>query len=452
MVIRRRTCSFGVLAILGVGLGVAQGADPSLCIEPQAGCHRPGGIEVRVRMGASEQGIVGGQFVLEYDPSVLQVVDEMPGRACDPASPFEFILLTQDDHASGRLFCAFGVNFLKSSEGTLGPATLGCLSFSPAPGANTATDLCLAEGLHPLSTLLVDNEGHAVPVDTSVDCPEGLSPPSLTCNALTLQEHCTCVPDTLDCHGFDTPCRLGVCNPQTELCEVAFINEGGPCDDGDACTPVDRCNDEGLCIGEGCENSSLCPVSGACLGLDSTLLVRIQLTEGDRVINGGQFSLEYDPLELDLVSISPGSDCDGGSPYSQEVSEMVNEAAGHVFYAVGVELGGPAGTDGPTTLACVEFLDLGDGGGDLCLVEGFNPFSTILTDEFGYAVSPGSITVCPRIDGNPPAACAGFEFCRIPTASAWGLAILTLLLLTTSKVVFAYQRSEIDLACRKSCK
>ncbi len=428
-------CVVALGTVLGLFLTRTAAAGPSVCLVTQEGCLTPGGIEVRVQMGLAEEEVVGGQFVIQYDPSVLQLIDAAPGRTCDPASPFGLEISQSNNPTTGEVFYAVGVSFLKGMDGTIGPATLACLSFAPATNADAATDVCLAEG-STTANRLVNRDGQPVPIDNSVDCPAAA--PMLACDEVLLQAHCTCVPDTEDCHAFDTECRLGVCNPATELCEIASINEDGTCDDGDPCTPLSRCRG-GQCVGEGCQTSSLCPQSASCLGLDSTLQVVVMLTPGDRPIRGAQFSVLYDSTELQLVEVLPGQECDPSSPFSTPLSQVVDEAAGKVFYAVGVSLGA-SGTTGPAALACLHFLDLGDPGGDACMFEDQNPFTTVLADEFGQAVSPGSITVCPLVEGEPPAPCTLFETCRIPAVSAWGIAVLTLLLLIGAKVAFGLTR------------
>jgi hypothetical protein len=167
--------------------------------------------------------------------------------------------------------------------------------------------------------------------------------------------------------------------------------------------------------------------------------VRIRLTEGDRVIQGAQFSFEYDPTKLTLIDASPGSTCDD-SPFVSELAEVVDQAAGEVFYAVGVGIGG-LGTRGPATLACLTFTHLGQPGANVCLFDGANPFGSVLVDEFGYAVPIGDANVCPSNREPPTPLCADFETCNIPTVSEWGLLALTLLLLTAAKVLFGYPRA-----------
>ena len=47
-----------------------------------------------------------------------------------------------------------------------------------------------------------------------------------------------------DCSGYDDQCNVGVCNPGTGACESQPTNEGAPCDDG---TGI------GICIAGVCE-------------------------------------------------------------------------------------------------------------------------------------------------------------------------------------------------------
>ncbi len=416
----------------------------SLCLTSEQGCMSPAGIAVQVRLGETDGDCVGGQFLLQYDPQKLQLVDASPGSACDSTSPFLLELFEDNDPLAGELFYAAGINFLRRDGGVPGPpAALACLTFAPVGGMDASTDFCVLEGTGPRSTVLVNDQGMPVPIDNSVDCPAAV--PLLACDDVMIQSQCMCTPNTADCHALDTDCRVGVCNKVTHFCGVAPINEGGPCDDGDSCTLVDRC-ESGVCVGAGCTTSSLCPLVEGCSGLSEELMVRIQLTTGTRVISGGQFSLTYDPLELDFVDIAPGSTCDPGSPFSVEVSQMADETSGMIFYAVGTALGGPPGTSGPATFACLHFLDIGNTGGDVCMFDDVNPLVTILVDEFGQGVSPGTVMVCPQALGNPPTACAIFEVCRIPTLSEWGLINLTILLLIGAKVVFAGRRPAAQAA------
>jgi cysteine-rich repeat protein len=89
-----------------------------------------------------------------------------------------------------------------------------------------------------------------------------------------------------DCSGLDDQCLVGVCNEAADFCEPVPWNEGGACDDSDACTtsdecssgncdggPAPNCNDGNICTNDscnpaiGCENtnnSASCNDGNAC--------------------------------------------------------------------------------------------------------------------------------------------------------------------------------------------
>lgn len=84
------------------------------------------------------------------------------------------------------------------------------------------------------------------------------------------------------------------------------------------------------------------------------LVVLINLTSPTTFIVGGQFFLEYDNSILDFVSIEPAGMSDPLNPFSLEVYADVDETAGTIDYAVGVDGGGP-GTNAPATMAIIRF-------------------------------------------------------------------------------------------------
>lgn len=112
------------------------------------------------------------------------------------------------------------------------------------------------------------------------ECDDGdLCTESDTCDASG-----ACVGTAVDCSALDEACLVGTCDPGDGSCFAAAANEGGPCDDGDACTGPDTCTD-GKCSGPaiscddgdnctddrcdpatGCINEPLvCPEGQACL-------------------------------------------------------------------------------------------------------------------------------------------------------------------------------------------
>ena len=56
------------------------------------------------------------------------------------------------------------------------------------------------------------------------------------------------------------PCQRAICDPLTVQCALADKAVGAPCDDGDACTVVDSCDDAGQCVGSArdCDDDDDC--------------------------------------------------------------------------------------------------------------------------------------------------------------------------------------------------
>ncbi|MBI1825740.1 MAG: hypothetical protein HY287_01100 [Planctomycetes bacterium] len=143
-------------------------------------------------------------------------------------------------------------------------------------------------------------------------------------------------------------------------------------------------------------SSSVCVEAGT--GCFAPTTVRVNLSGGDDVILGAQFSLEYDNTALALVSISPGRNCDLQSPFSLELFSNESTAQGTVFYAVGVnpvEYGSMGGTRGPAALACVTFRAIHNGSSEVCLFDQGSPFKATLVNDAGSAVQIDNSGTCP---------------------------------------------------------
>lgn len=59
-----------------------------------------------------------------------------------------------------------------------------------------------------------------------------------------------------DCSAFTTSCTLGLCDGASGECFAEPTNAGGECDDQDACTRSDVCDDTGQCQGESVDCSA----------------------------------------------------------------------------------------------------------------------------------------------------------------------------------------------------
>ena len=432
MAIRKNCVSSCVLLLCAMALGPrALAVSPSLCLSNPTGCDEPGTtVNVEVVLGAGDYVVVGAQFVLSYDPSVLTPLEVLPGQSCDALSPISLEIYKKIDHEVGSIFFATGINPFEGGEGTYGPATIACVLFLPLD--TIMTQICLLEGDEAESTRLSDNAGHLTPIDNSTACPTD-QPGAISCRDVIFKPECRCNTDA-DCDPFNGPCRVGVCDVDKMLCLVGPINEGGVCNDDNECTTTDLCT-AGECVGSGCTNPSLC-LDEVATPPGSLMAVPIKLGAGDPLITGAQFTMQWNPDGLDLVAVLPGSSSDPGSPFTLEIQQLSDQAQGELFYAVGVPPGN-GGTQGPATLAWVYFNVQDRTMGDVCLFEDTYPFITRLVDDRARFVLSYNEGSCSSEQGPPLIDCQRFVFAEIPAASEWGLVVLSLALLVGAKLRFA---------------
>lgn len=237
------------------------------------------------------------------------------------------------------------------------------------------------------------------------------------------------------------PCTLNECsaggnrgvpsNPPAPA--GADCDDDNPCTAGDACTGGDcvgtnvngqACTDDVDCQNGGDTPGAVCEdgacactlepdlnfviegdgVEPNCFAVGEKISVAIHVGPGATPIAGGQFAITYDPACLDFVSIGPA-----GEPYVNEIQENVNEAAGTIFYAIGVELGGCDETTptGDVDMAVISFLKLGGCTEcNLCFTD-VNPLHTYLSSCEGQAIGVGekcskSIEQTPVVDVTGP--------------------------------------------------
>lgn len=125
-----------------------------------------------------------------------------------------------------------------------------------------------------------------------------------------------------------------------------------------------------------------------CFQEGDKVTLTVNVGGGTLAINGGQFRLVYDPTCLDFLSIAPGSACDAGSPYEVEIFEQVNESAGTIFYAVGINLIQNGGSNDGGTLACLSFAKIGTCTDCQVCFDDLNPQHTYLSGPGGQQVDP----------------------------------------------------------------
>jgi hypothetical protein len=141
------------------------GDTPELCLVAVQGALREEGcftvdepLSIDVRLGSSSHTIVGAQFLIEYDPAVLDLVQIEPGSLIDAQSPFTQEIFRSVNEHEGKLFYAVGVDL--GGMGTRGPAILARLHFQPLE-ACTRDELCFLSQ-NPQRTILTNEEGHQV--------------------------------------------------------------------------------------------------------------------------------------------------------------------------------------------------------------------------------------------------------------------------------------------------
>jgi len=121
----------------------------------------------------------------------------------------------------------------------------------------------------------------------------------------------TCEYTPVDCSAFEDDCNAGVCNPGTGECEAEPANEGGACDDLDACTEDDVCA-SGVCAGTltDCDGDTVCDLDDNC-----PTVANPSQDDGDFDGFGdacdGPFDLDHDG-DVDLNDYAVFVDCIGG--------------------------------------------------------------------------------------------------------------------------------------------
>ena len=139
---------------------------PTLCLVASPGtfaeenCHAVGEeIIVNVELGFSAVVVHAGQFLIGYDPLLLDFVSIEPGSNVDPNSPFSLEIHRLVDEVAGRVF--YAVAAPPEEPGTQGPAIMASLRFVTLTPCAT-DNLCLLDE-NPQNTRLTDANGASVP-------------------------------------------------------------------------------------------------------------------------------------------------------------------------------------------------------------------------------------------------------------------------------------------------
>ncbi|MEO7329029.1 MAG: MYXO-CTERM sorting domain-containing protein [Minicystis sp.] len=168
-------------------------------------------------------------------------------------------------------------------DGTCSPVPQGPVC-RPSAGVCDLTEVCdgvqLAcppNGFVPAGTECGASTGPCDPAEACTGqfplCPANVMlPDGAACNdadACTMADHCmggACAGAPVTCANTDQCHPSGACNAQTGQCVYPALPDATPCDDGDACTQMDACQN-GSCTGGTpvvCPPPDQCHLAGAC--------------------------------------------------------------------------------------------------------------------------------------------------------------------------------------------
>lgn len=233
-----------------------------------------------------------------------------------------------------------------------------------------------------------------------------------------VNECCNAADGSQDALGCSDQCEEASCTlPGNRGDAQCTPRTGEACDDDNPCTYADTCaGGAGSCAGSdanavACVDSADCAaatnvgypcIDGFC---NCTLTPDLDIEiidggepncyeEGEKVVaavhvaassspvNGGQFLISYDTSCLDYVETIYNA------PYTNAVyGPVVNETAGTIFVAVGVEFGAGDGPNGNADLVSFSFIKKGDCNScQICPLSN-NPQNTYLTDADGQRIT-----------------------------------------------------------------
>ena len=202
-----------------------------------------GGVDAvdQERMADGVECVVGEPCCVDFVPTVASVAVSVTvidlGTLVDPCeATSSTITLSLTDNCDDGNDCNGGETCVAGAcEVTVTPPDCSSLTNDCNTGTCNATN----------------GECEAIPSNNGGSCDDG--------NACTENDTCndgTCAGSAVDCSGLSDECNTGTCNATSGECEAIPSNNGGSCDDGNACTENDTCND-GTCAGSAVDCSGL---------------------------------------------------------------------------------------------------------------------------------------------------------------------------------------------------
>jgi hypothetical protein len=223
---------------------------------------------------------------------------------------------------------------------------------------------------------------------TTLGCPPGSQCGAASCTLPGSHGSAQCLATPGAPCDDDNPCTYGdTCGAAVDECAGSPVNSE-PCLDSADCAAVTG-------IGYPCEAGFCkCTVNpdldieivdlggDNCFAEGEKVAGSVRIGASSSPVNGGQVLLSYDPTCLEFNSIV------GGPDFPQTVyGPVVDEDAGTIFFAVGVEFGMGNGPSGNTDLMLFSFNKIGECNScNICPLNN-NPQNTYLTDHEGQRIT-----------------------------------------------------------------
>ncbi len=143
-----------VVSVSPFAVAEARVPPATVSLNPFPRCVTAPVFYVRVDLSGADSAVVGGQFFLEYDPTMLSFVGITAGNA-----PFSLLIYSHVDQALGEVELAVGVP--GGGPGTLSDTTMAVIQFAPLQQGCNLTAL-LDFRAHTPPTRLTNSSGGAI--------------------------------------------------------------------------------------------------------------------------------------------------------------------------------------------------------------------------------------------------------------------------------------------------